>query len=51
MNGQTFRKKCWKGLEGKIEINNPGTRRQLRLKIKRTSEGLDRKASGLKLVK
>jgi hypothetical protein len=32
-------------------INNPGTRRQLLLKIKRISEEFDRKAFGLEFVK
>jgi hypothetical protein len=58
--GQTFRKRCWKGPESNDgvrqlwsskQINNPGTRRQLILKIKRTSEEFDRKAFGLKFVK
>jgi hypothetical protein len=34
----------------KIGIKNPGTRRQLHLKVERTSKGFDRKASGLEFV-
>jgi hypothetical protein len=49
--GWTFGKKCWKGPGCKIGIKNPGTRQQLCLKIKRTSEGFDRKAFGLEFVK
>jgi hypothetical protein len=41
----------WKGPECKIGMKNPGTRRQLRLEIERTSEELDRKAFGLEFVK
>jgi hypothetical protein len=48
--GRTFGKKCWKGLEYKIGIKNPGTIWQLHLKIKRTLEGFDRKAFGLEFV-
>jgi hypothetical protein len=40
--GRRSKKKCWKGPEFKIGVKNPVTRRQLRLKIERTSEGIDR---------
>jgi hypothetical protein len=38
-------------LEGSIEIKDPSTKWQLCLKIKRTSDGLYRKAFGLEFVK
>jgi hypothetical protein len=44
-------KRCWKDPECKTGIKDPGTRRQLRLKIERTSDGFDRKAFRLELVK
>jgi hypothetical protein len=37
--------------ECKIGMRNPNTRRWLRLKIEMTSEGIDKKAFGLKFVK
>jgi hypothetical protein len=43
--------KCWKGPECKIRLKDPDTRRQLRLKVGRTSEGINRKAFGLEFVK
>jgi hypothetical protein len=43
--------KRWKGPEGKIGIKDLYTRRQLLLKIERTSEGMDRKAFGFEFVK
>jgi hypothetical protein len=43
--------KRWKGPECEIGIRNPDTRRQLRLDIERTSEGIDRKAFGLEFGK
>jgi hypothetical protein len=61
-----FGKRRWKGpecnngirdrglrqqLRGSKWIKNPGTRRQLPLKIKRTSEEFNRKAFGLEFVK
>jgi hypothetical protein len=45
LKGRTSRKKHWKGLECKIGIKKPGTRRQLRLQIERTSEEFDRSLS------
>jgi hypothetical protein len=44
-------KRRWKGPECKTLIKDPGTRRQLRFKIERTSDGFDRKAFGLEFVK
>jgi hypothetical protein len=64
--GQTFRKRHWKDpacnngirdrglrqqLRGYKRIKNPGTRWQLCLKIKRTSEEFDRKVLGLEFMK
>jgi hypothetical protein len=64
--GRTFGKRRLKGpecnsgirdqglrqqLQGSKRIKNPGTRRQLCLKIKRTSDGVNRKAFGLEFVK
>jgi hypothetical protein len=49
--GRTDEKRPWKGPECNIGIKDPGTRRQLRLKIERTSDGFDRKAFGLQFVK
>jgi hypothetical protein len=63
---RTFGKRRWKGpecnndirdpglrqqLRGRERIKNPDTRRQLRLKIDRTSEDFDRNALGLQSVK
>jgi hypothetical protein len=48
---RTFGKKCWNAPQCKIVIKNPGTRRQLRLKIERISEGFDRKVFGLEFVR
>jgi hypothetical protein len=41
----------WKGQERNIGIKDPGIRQQLCLKIKRTSDGFDRKAFGLEFMK
>jgi hypothetical protein len=49
--GRTNEKRLWKGPECKMEIKDPGIRRQLRFKIEGTSDGFDRKASGLDIVK
>jgi hypothetical protein len=49
--GQTEEKRRWKGPECKTGIKDPGTRRQLRIKIERTSDGFDRKAFGLEFMK
>jgi hypothetical protein len=38
-------------LQGRMRKNNPGTRRQLRLKVERASDRIDRKAFGLEFVK
>jgi hypothetical protein len=46
-----FGKRCWKCPEHNNGIRNPGTRRQLRVMIARTSEESDRKAFGLESVK
>jgi hypothetical protein len=43
--------KSWKGPECKIGIKDLGTRWELRLKIERTSQMIDRKAFGLEFVK
>jgi hypothetical protein len=49
--GRTSRMKHWKGPKCKIGIMDPNARRQLRLKIERTSDEFDRKAFRLKFVK
>jgi hypothetical protein len=49
--GWTSRMKHWKGPECKIGIKAPDTRRQLCLKIERTSEGIDRNAFKLEFMK
>jgi hypothetical protein len=51
LRGRTSRKKRWKVPECKTRIKNPGTRRKLRLKMKRTSEEFSRKAFGLEFMK
>jgi hypothetical protein len=48
--GQT-EKRYWKGPKLKIGIKDSGTRWQLRLKIERTSDGFNRKTSGLQFKK
>jgi hypothetical protein len=48
--GRTKEKRMWKSPECKIGIKDPGIRRQLRLKIERTSDWFDRKALGLEFV-
>jgi hypothetical protein len=49
--GRTEEKRRWKDPECKMGIKDPGTRRQLRLKIERTSDGFQRKAFGVAFVK
>jgi hypothetical protein len=44
-------KRRWCGPECKTGIQDPGKRRQMRLKIERTSDGFDWKAFGLEFVK
>jgi hypothetical protein len=51
LKGRMSRMKCQKDPECKIGIKDPGTRRQLHLKIERMSERIDRKAFGLRFVK
>jgi hypothetical protein len=49
--GRTGIKRLWKGLECKMRIKGPGTRWQLLLKIRRTSDWFNRKDFGLELMK
>jgi hypothetical protein len=49
--GQTSSMKYWKSPECKIRIKDPDTSWQLLLKIERTSEGINWKASRLESVK
>jgi hypothetical protein len=49
--GGTFGKRCWVIPEGSTGIKDPGTRRQLHLKIEWTSDGYDRKAFRLEFMK
>jgi hypothetical protein len=48
---RTFRMNSWKSPECKIGIMDPGTRRQLRFKIEKTSDEIDRTAFGPQFVK
>jgi hypothetical protein len=43
--------KRWKGPECKVGIKDPDSRPQLRLRIERTSEEIDRKAFRLEFVR
>jgi hypothetical protein len=45
-----FGKRC-RNSKGSTGIKDPGTRRQVRLKIERTSDGFNRRAFGLEFVK